>query len=205
MDLSLHASGVAATADPEQRRLLRAAREEFVAHGFRRTAVGDIARRAKVSRPTVYRRLGDKDEIVHAVVATEIREFFDSIKAVVVAQPTAGDRAVEAFVRGMFACRTNPVVMALQKYEPETLATLVSGESTGPVETLRTAIAAVISSPTLPFDGAARAAELMVRIAFSLLVGPSKLVPVDTDERARWFATTYFVPIIEASSLDGPP
>ncbi|MEG8181779.1 helix-turn-helix domain-containing protein [Nocardia terpenica] len=39
--------------DSEQSRLPDAARAEFVEHGFRRTSVGDIARRAKVSCPTV--------------------------------------------------------------------------------------------------------------------------------------------------------
>lgn len=205
MDISQLDPGVAHTTDPEQRRLLRAAREEFIAHGFRRTSVGDIANRAKVSRPTVYRRLGDKDEIVRAVVIGEVIEFFTSIMGQVLAQPTPGDRAVEAFVRGMSACRTNPLVLALQKFEPETLLSLVSGDGAKSMETVDMAIASIITGPGLSSEGARRAAEFMIRITASLLVSPSKVLPVNTDDRARWFATTYFVPLIEASSLDGPP
>lgn len=205
MDLSQFASGVATTADPEQRRLLHAAREEFIAHGFRRTSVGDIARRAKVSRPTIYRRLGDKDDIARAVVFGEVMEFFASIAGAVLANPTPGERAVEAFARGMIACQSNDLVAALKKFEPETLATLVSGDSTEAVEMLRTAIASMITDATLPFEGALRAAELMVRLTTSLLLAPSDVIPVNTDEQARWFATTYFVPLIEASGRQGPP
>ncbi|OBY32380.1 TetR/AcrR family transcriptional regulator [Mycolicibacter kumamotonensis] len=205
MDLSQLASGVATTTDPEQRRLLYAARDEFIAHGFRRTSVGDIARRANVSRPTVYRRLGDKDEIVRAVVFTEVIEFFASISAEVLTKTMPADRAVEAFVRGIRACRTNPLVTALQQFEPDTFASLVSSENAASMEAVRMAIASVVTGPAMPFDAALRAADLMVRVAASLLIAPSAVVPVDTDERARWFAVTYLVPLIEAAALDGPP
>ena len=72
-------SGQAVTEDPEQSRILDAARAEFVAHGFRRAAVADIARRAKVSRQTLHRRCGDKDEIISAVIVREVLHFFFEI------------------------------------------------------------------------------------------------------------------------------
>lgn len=205
MDLSQIASEIAPSADHEQERLLDAAREEFVAHGFRRTSVRDIAHRAKVSRPTIYRRLGDKDEIVRAVIFAEIMDFFNHASGAVLAQPTPGDRAVEAFVRGIAACQVNPLVAAVQKFEPETLASLLSGGTAESLEMIRTAVASAITGPTLPFDRALRAAELMIRVTVSLLVAPSPVLPVDTDERARWFANTYFVPLIEAARLDDTP
>ncbi|WP_233213404.1 hypothetical protein [Mycobacterium hubeiense] len=142
---------------------------------------------------------------MRAVVLTEVVEFFTSISVHVLAKPTPGDRAVEAFVLGISACRTHPLVAAIQKFEPETLGSLASPEFSGSMETVRMVIASVLAGPNFPFDAAVRAAELLVRITVSLLLAPSDVLPVDTDERARWFARTYFVPLIEASAQSGPP
>jgi AcrR family transcriptional regulator len=49
-------------------RILDAAVAEFERHGFRRVALDDVARRAGVSRTTIYRRFANRDELVAAVV-----------------------------------------------------------------------------------------------------------------------------------------
>lgn len=189
--------------DAEQSRLLDAARAEFIEHGFRRTSVGDIARRAKVSRPTVYRRLGDKDQIVRQVVVREVVSFFVGISGQVLTKETAADKAVEAFVLGVRESRRHPLVAALRQFEPETLTSFLV-DHVASMEPVRAAIAMAITDDSLPLDGALRAAEMFVRVAASLLMVPSEALPIDTDEHARWFAGTYFPPIIAASVGPGP-
>ncbi|MUM33080.1 helix-turn-helix domain-containing protein, partial [Mycolicibacterium sp. CBMA 361] len=44
--------------------ILDAALLEFEQHGFRRVALDDVARRAGVSRTTIYRRFANRDELV---------------------------------------------------------------------------------------------------------------------------------------------
>lgn len=197
----LFGSGLAT--DAEHSRLLDAARAEFVEHGFRRTSVGDISRRAGVSRPTVYRRLGDKDEIVRQVVVREVVSFFVAISSRVLTKTAPADRAVEAFVLGVRESRHHPLVIALQQFEPETLTSFFT-DNTAPMEPIRAAIAMTIAGESLPLDGALRAAEMLVRITASLLMVPTDALPIDTDEHARWFARTYFPSIIEASAHSGP-
>ena len=51
-------------ADPTLEAILDAAVVEFERHGFRRVALNDVARRARVSRTTIYRRFANKDELV---------------------------------------------------------------------------------------------------------------------------------------------
>lgn len=191
--------GAATSDDRERERLLDVAREEFIQHGFRRTAIGDIAGRAGVSRPTIYRRCGDKDDIVLAVVVRDVVQFFVGISDQVMSKPSPGERAVEAFVAGMRECRTHPLVAAIRKFEPETLTTLLSGDRDAAVTPVRTVIALALADETLPFEAAEAAAELMIRITASLLVSPTDVLPVDTDERARAFARAYFVPLITAA------
>jgi hypothetical protein len=59
--------------------------------------------------------------------------------------------------------------------------------------------------PDYPSDAALRAAELILRLTVSLLVAPTQYLPVETEEQAGWFASTYFVPLIDAAVNAGPP
>ncbi|MFI1917965.1 TetR/AcrR family transcriptional regulator [Nocardia sp. NPDC020380] len=191
------------TADADQQRLLDAARAEFVERGFRRTSVGDIARRAGVSRPTVYRRLGDKDEIVRQVVVREVVSFFVAISPQVLGKDTPAEKAIEAFVLGVRECRRHPLVAALRQFEPDTFNSFLT-DDVASMEPVRAAIAMAIAGDGLPLDAALRAAEMFVRVTASMLLVTSELLPIDTDEHARWFAQTYFPPLIAASAGPGP-
>ena len=65
-------------ADPTLAAILDAAVVEFERHGFRRVALDDVARRARVSRTTIYRRFSHKDDLVAAVIEREnVRLFAD--------------------------------------------------------------------------------------------------------------------------------
>jgi len=54
--------------DPVAETILDAALEEFLAYGLRRTNVDVVAKRAGVSRATLYRRFDGKDALVQAVL-----------------------------------------------------------------------------------------------------------------------------------------
>ncbi|MEC3918399.1 TetR/AcrR family transcriptional regulator [Nocardia sp. CDC160] len=203
MDLEHLLAVAPPTGDAEHTRLLDVARAEFIEHGFRRTSVGDIARRAKVSRPTVYRRIGEKDEIVRQVVVREVVSFFAEISGQILDQGNPTDKAVEAFVLGIRECRRHPLVAALRQYEPETLTSFLTDHSTT-FEPIRVTIAAALADDTLPFESALRAAEILIRLTASLLMVPSAVLPTNTDDHARWFARTYFPAIIQASTTPKP-
>ena len=59
--------------------ILDAAVAEFEQHGFRRVALDDVARRAGVSRTTIYRRFDGRDELVAAVIDRENTVLFANI------------------------------------------------------------------------------------------------------------------------------
>jgi AcrR family transcriptional regulator len=56
-------------ADARQERILTAARWYFLHFGFAKTALDDIAKRAGISRPLLYKRFRDKEAIFVAVFA----------------------------------------------------------------------------------------------------------------------------------------
>ncbi|ALR10741.1 TetR family transcriptional regulator [Mycobacteroides saopaulense] len=192
-------SGQADTEDDERDRLLDAARAEFVAHGFRRAAVADIAKRAKVSRQTLNRRCGDKDDMVSAVVTREVLQFFLRLAPLLGADTTVEDQVVELFVVGVRECRTNPVVAALKEYETESMSASLLETEGGNYQLVLSALAMRLMGESFPEAGAKQAAELIMRITATLLLAPSKVLRSETDDEARKFASTYFIPILNAA------
>lgn len=54
--------------DEKKERLLAAAADIFVRHGYRRTTIGDIAEQAEVSRPAIYLEYANKEALFRAVL-----------------------------------------------------------------------------------------------------------------------------------------
>ncbi|MBX3579021.1 MAG: TetR family transcriptional regulator [Rhizobiaceae bacterium] len=57
------------TEDPKRRRIIEAAAGHFLAYGFGRTTMDDIARAAEMSRPAVYLHFKNKTEIFRELAA----------------------------------------------------------------------------------------------------------------------------------------
>ncbi|MEV6768741.1 helix-turn-helix domain-containing protein [Nocardia sp. NPDC051030] len=190
-------------ADPESRHLLDAARAEFIEHGFRRTSVGDIARRAAVSRPTVYRRLGDKDTIVRAVIARDAVEFMAGMQEKITKLKTPTGRIEEVFVLGMRMAATHPLLQAVVRFDPETMPSMFAALNDAAMGMVRDIVASLLNDDSLgelalPMEDGRRVADVLLRIAATHVIAPSELMPLDTDKRTREFARTYFNPIIES-------
>lgn len=194
-------SGQAAPEDQERERLLDAARAEFVAHGFRRAAVADIAKRAKVSRQTLNRRCGDKDDMVSAVVGREVLQFFLTLAPLLDPGDKVEDQVVEVFVTGMRECRVNPVVAALKEYEAESMSTRLFETEHGNYQLALSVLVMRLMGDGYPEEGAKQAAELIMRITATLLLAPSKVLRAGTDEEARNLAVTYFLPVLAAARV----
>lgn len=197
--LIVHQETVDAEPNPEKRRLLAAARAEFIDHGIRRTSVAAIAARADVDRSTLFRHCGNKDAMVRAVLSNEALEFFAGFALRATELTTPEERAVEAFVEGMRQCRTNPLVQAINKFEPETIMSILPMTGTERFFPVREAVADLVRTDSMEIGAARRAAELMIRLVAMFLMAPTDILPVDSDEKARGFAQTYFVPLMKAA------
>lgn len=176
--------------------LLVAAREEIVRHGLRRATVADIARRAEVSRVTVYRRLGDKDAIIRAVVTREISAFVPGA-LLGLADMAAEEQIVELFVAAVLEFQRNEVAQALLEYEPELLLELLDADRSGEMRAIRDATAALLTG--VPFGGAQRLLEVALRLTATLLVAPSDVLPLETEEQARQFAEAILLNLLETA------
>ena len=61
--------------------ILDAAYELFCRQGIQRTTMDDVARRARLSRITVYRRMVSKEALVEAVLLRDFRQYVDRFLA----------------------------------------------------------------------------------------------------------------------------
>ena len=94
-------------------RVLDAAHEATVEHGWERVRIGEVATASGVSRPTLYREFGSKDGVGEALVSREADRFFAGIGSVLGEQAdvAAGMRAATAFT--LEASGVNPLLRAI--------------------------------------------------------------------------------------------
>src|SRR3954471_5204291 len=129
------------SADVTADRILSAALEQFEDFGIRRTTMEDVARRAHVSRVTVYRRFPGKEHLVAAVIVAEAQRFFAELELAVGALDSVEERIVEAFVHTLAAAREQRLLNRLLRTEPAALLPHLTIEG-GPVIAAGTAFLA---------------------------------------------------------------
>lgn len=105
--------------------LLDAARESVLDVGLRRTTLADVARRAGVSRMTVYRQYDDLGTLVSALLTRELTDVMAAVEEEVRHLPTARERLVEAALRVVRRMDEHPVYRRVLDLDPELLMPLV--------------------------------------------------------------------------------
>lgn len=185
------------TTDGVGESIVDAAFAEILDYGLRRTAVDVVARRAGVSRATLYRRFKDKDALVQAVLVRECRRFFGSIADAVAGVHSMEDRLVEGFVVGVRYARADPLLNRLLASDSEALLPYLTTNGALVVAAARDFLvrqggATTVHSGRTP----AGVAELFVRLAISFTLMPESAIPLDTDEEVRAFARAYLAPLM---------
>lgn len=101
--------------------LLDAARECLLDLGFRRITLTDVARRAGVSRMTVYRRFADVRSLVTDLMTHEFGELLAKAAAGAADASTGRERLVSAAVTGVRELWADPLLDRLLDLDPELL------------------------------------------------------------------------------------
>jgi AcrR family transcriptional regulator len=101
--------------------MLDAARECLLDIGFRRTTLTDVARRAGVSRMTLYRRFTDVRSMVSDLMTREFGELLAKATAGAVSARTERERLVVCAVTGLRELWSNPLLARLLDLDPELL------------------------------------------------------------------------------------
>lgn len=181
-------------------RILDAALAEYLEHGFRRTSVDDVARRAGLGRATIYRRFAARDEIVQAVLLRETRRFFADIAAATAELPDVADRMVEGFVVGLRNAREQPLLQQILANEPESSVPFLTTRG-GPAMAVLREFLLQQYLDCVPADEQQErkpeeVAEILTRLFISLVLTPDSCLPLRTDEEARATARRYLAPLV---------
>ncbi|GAA3692586.1 TetR/AcrR family transcriptional regulator [Nonomuraea antimicrobica] len=153
--------------------VLDAARDCVLAYGVRRTTLTDVARRAGVSRMTLYRRWPDVRTLVADVMT---REWVRVVAGLDMSDPV---RAVVAGVRGL---REHPLWRKIVEADPELLMPYLLDRRGASHEAVLEVLERAVGDP--------RRARAVLLVAQSfLLSAPTMLDPVTMDELDTELAT----------------
>ncbi len=189
--------------DAYTERILVAARRLLLESGLRRTSLADIAHAAEVAEATLYRRFAGRDELLATLFSRESNGFLAQMDEHVAGIDDPIDRLVAGFVFFVGTLRRQELVFRLLQTDPDTVLPLLTTRG-GPGLTLaRTYVAAqmraAVESHELTFNAdPEQLAELLVRLAHSLLLAPESTLPLDDDRDLARFARATLVPMVIA-------
>ena len=177
--------------------MLDAAREEFERYGIRRTNMDDIARRAGISRSTLYRRFPNKDALVEMLVLHDTAAFFGALDQVAADRDPRG-AVVECFTRGVRLTQEMPLVARILESEPELVLGLTTRTDGAPIIQAAMQVASTLrrSGATMSDADLAAVSELLVRIAVSLMLNPQGQLDISDQDAVRQYADRYLARLV---------
>jgi AcrR family transcriptional regulator len=188
-------------ADPTTEAILDAAVVEFERHGFRRVALDDVARRARVSRTTIYRRFSNKDELVAAVIERENVTLFADIAAELKQAGPQSNYYVEAFTLSILKFRRHRVMDRMITDDPALVLELGRQHHGAAIERMAEALRVIFPEGFADRIGEQAVDELadtVLRYAAMVLLLPSAQ-PLETADDIRAFASQHFLPSLPAA------
>jgi AcrR family transcriptional regulator len=187
--------------DPATTAILDAAVVEFEQHGFRRVALDDVARRARVSRTTIYRRFAGRDELVAAVIDRENAVLFADIADELKSRRPQSNYYVEAFTLSIMRFRQHRVLTRMLADEPGLMIELANQHWDAAVERMAAALRIIFPDGFAERIGSQaidELAETILRYAAMVLLLPSRK-PLTNPAAIRAFATEHFLPSLPAA------
>jgi AcrR family transcriptional regulator len=176
--------------------ILDAALVEFDRHGIRKVALDDVARRAGVSRTTIYRRFANRDDLVAAVMDRENARLFADIAAELTTARPQSNIYVEAFTSAIQRTRRHRVLNRMIIDEPALSLELAGRHYKSAVNRIEAALQVIFPpgfAERIGGEAIGELADSVWRYAMMLLLLPSA-EPVQTNDEIRAFATRHFLP-----------
>lgn len=188
-------------------RILDAAAACYVERGPSGTLHRTIAERAGVSRPTVYKYVGDQAAITRALLERELDRFFAAVAEVIAREVSVRDRFVEALAFTVAYAAGHDLFQRLLADQPEVVLPWLTTHSSPVIER-----AVDVASPQLARaveHGELRrvdprvAAEWIARLAISLITTPSVTADLTEPVRLRRFVDDLFTVGLAGAAREG--
>ncbi|HEY1653299.1 MAG TPA: TetR/AcrR family transcriptional regulator [Acidimicrobiales bacterium] len=178
-------AAVSAAGSPEDR-ILDAAAHLMRTYGLKRWSMEDVAERAAIGRTSVYRAFSTRDELVHAVLARELRTTIGLINAAAVASSSVEDGIIEGALTGLSALRSS-LVEQLLRTDPSTILPFLTTKAGPLVAITRQLLVAQARSAgaSISEEHAEELAEVAARLGLSFVLTRESVFPVDDEESLR--------------------
>lgn len=166
-------------ADDVDRRILDAAGRLLVDVGLEELEVDQVAELAGVGRSTIYRRFDGRNALLAATVAHEARRLLAALADAVAGIDDPEEQLVVAFSTGLRVARATGLA---ERIRDEPLLLRLITVDGGPVLAAASAQLAAIAvelDPELDPTRATETAELLVRLAISLVITPQSALDLD--------------------------
>jgi AcrR family transcriptional regulator len=180
-----------------EHRMLDAARAEFEQYGIRRTNMDDIARRAGVSRSTLYRRFPTKDALFEHLVLKETGALFEQLDRIAAGKDPQ-TAVVECFTHGFELVSTIPLVRRLVDSEPDMLFGLNNSTNGLPIRRASEMVAHSLrrSGATMSDQDLQAVSEILIRLTQSLLLNPDGQLDTSDPVAVRAYAQRYLARLV---------
>jgi AcrR family transcriptional regulator len=170
-----------------RRRVLDAAEHCLLEYGYRARLHATIARRAGLSRPTVYKYVGNQPAIVQALLQREFLRLWKRFEPALVAGGPLQLRLVEAIVGVVQQGRRSPLLQRALSECPEEVVPYLTVNAQPFIEQTVSML-----TPHLQMNSRALA-EWAYRLTASLLI-TAGVVPTATDDELRGFVSCLLSP-----------
>ncbi|KUH82420.1 MULTISPECIES: TetR/AcrR family transcriptional regulator [unclassified Mycobacterium] len=191
---------------PTTEAILDAAVIEFERHGVRRVALDDVARRAGVSRTTIYRRFANRDELVAAVIERENIALFADIADEVKRVGPQSNYYVEAFTLSILKFRRHRVLYRMLTDEPALLLELARTHYEAAIARMAAALRTIFGAgftERIGEQAIEELADIVLRYAAMVLLLPSTQ-PLESADDIRTFARQHFLPSLPPALRTAP-
>lgn len=189
-----------ATPEEQEQAILAAATEEFADVGVRRASMDYVAKRAGVSRSTLYRRFPNKEALLMGVGNIV---FIDAMKRLDKACKGKDPKGavVAAFIESSNILNENPMMRRLFLNDLEILGTIITMSSPSEqmfFEGAVTAITATLKNAgsTMSDEDLGATSEILLRVAGSLFQVHSRRVDITDAKSTGAFAEKYLAPLV---------
>jgi AcrR family transcriptional regulator len=191
-------------ADEMVDRVAAAALAQFAEFGMRRSTIDDVARRAGVSRVTVFRRFETKQRLVEVVVAREIQRGMAELTRTWQRAESLEQRLLHGLSFTVGFVRGHPLFDRLLRSESEVLLPVLTVEG-GPVLELYRSLIAELLRAEIQAGRAATAdpdcvAEVIARLAMSLVLTRDGTISLDHPPSLGALVNLVLLPILQRPS-----
>ena len=203
-EVAPRASGRSHVGEPQRVRIADAATRCVARRGVAKTTLDDVAREAGCSRATVYRTFpGGKEEVISAVVDTEVARLFSSLAVQMGGAVDLEDALVAGMVLTATAVAEHRALQYVLESEPEVLLPQLCFAPLGTVLERVCDFAVPFLARWIDPDLARRVADLAARMVLSYVATPALGIDLCDEATTRRLVSTFLMPATRAAGLTG--